>query len=315
MVLVTGASGFVGSALLRRLAADGRAAVGGYRSSPTSSLAGVQAVNMGDLGALEDCREALMQVNVLVHAAARVHVMHDSATDPLVEFRRVNVDGTLNLARQAVEAGVRRFVFLSSIKVNGESTQAGQAFSADDPPAPVDPYGISKYEAEQGLWQLAEQTGIEVVIVRLPLVYGPGVKANFERLMHWIARGLPLPLGAVNHNRRSLLALDNLIDLLCLCLTHPAAAGRTLMAADGEDLSTADLLRRLALALEIQPHLLNVPPGVLGWGASLLGKQAVAQRLLGNLQVDTRMTCELLAWQPPLTVDQGLQRVVQGRLQ
>lgn len=313
MVLVTGASGFVGSALLRRLTAEGRAAKGGYRNDQTSSLPSVLAVNMGDLGASMDCRKALKSVNVVVHAAARVHVMRDTAADPLTEFRRVNVDGTLSLARQAAEAGVQRFIFLSSIKVNGEATQAGHAFSADDLPAPEDPYGISKYEAEQGLRQLADQTGIEVVIVRLPLVYGPGVKANFERMMRWVARGVPLPLGAISNNRRSLLALDNLVDLLCICLRHPAAAGRTLMAADGEDLSTADLLCRLAQALGVRARLFNVPPGLLDWGALMLGKQAVAQRLFGNLQVDIRATCELLGWQPPLTVDQGLQRTVQGK--
>jgi nucleoside-diphosphate-sugar epimerase len=206
---------------------------------------------------------------------------------------------------------VRRFVFVSSIKVNGEATLRGESFSADDVPAPLDPYGISKLEAEQGLRELEAETNMEVVIVRPSLVYGPGVKANFSSMMRWVARGVPLPLGAVQ-NCRSMVALDNLVDLLITCLTHPAAAGQTFLASDGEDVSTTELLRRTAQAMGKTAFLLPVPAYLLESGAVLLGKRAVAQRLCGSLQVDIEKTRRLLGWNPPLTLDQGLKKAVEG---
>ncbi len=251
----------------------------------------------------------LSRVDAIVHLAARVHVMNDTASDPLTEFRRVNVDGTLNLARQAAAAGVRRFVFVSSVKVNGEETLPGKPFSAADAPAPVDPYGISKFEAERGLLQLASETGLEVVIVRPPLVYGPGVKANFEKMVRWLAKGMPLPLGGVHANRRSLIGLDNLVDLLTVCLRHPAAAGHVFMASDGEDLSTTDLLRRLGKAMHRPARLVPVPPALLELGGRLLGREDVVRRLTGSLQVDIGKTRQVLGWEPPVAVDEGLQRV------
>lgn len=266
---------------------------------------------IGELCADTDWGRALKDVQTIVHLAARVHVMGNRSTDPLNEFRRVNVDGTLNLVLQAAATGVRRLVFLSTIKVNGEKTLPGQLFSEDDRPSPKDPYAISKLEAEQCLLHTAKKTGIEVVIIRPPLVYGPGVKANFRRMMCILERGLPLPFGAVTENRRSLLGIDNLIDLLCLSLRHPAAANRVLVAADGEDLSTSALLHRLAQAMGVQAHLVRVPPILLAMAASLIGQRAVAQRLLGNLQVNIHTTRELLGWRPALTVEQGLQRTVQ----
>jgi nucleoside-diphosphate-sugar epimerase len=247
-----------------------------------------------------------------MHIAARVHVMNERAGDPLAEFRRVNVDGTLNLARQAASAGANRFVFVSSIKVNGESTTETQPFTAADTPAPQDPYGISKMEAEQGLRQIAAETGMEVVIVRPPLVYGPGVKANFASMMRAVQRGLPLPLGSVTHNRRSFVALDNLVDLLITCIDHPAAANQTFLVSDGEDLSTTDLLRRLGQALNKPARLFPVPPSLLQLGANLLGKGDMAQRLLGNLQVDISHTRNTLNWTPPISVDEGLRRAAAG---
>lgn len=249
----------------------------------------------------------------MVHAAARVHVMDDRASDPLAEFRRINVQGTLNLARQAAAAGVRRFVFISSIKVNGEATKLGIPFSADDIPAPLDPYGVSKMEAEQGLREIAAQTGMEVVIIRPPLVYGPGVKANFRAMMHWLTRGVPLPLGAI-HNRRSLVALDNLVDLIVSCLDHPAAANQTFLVSDGEDLSTTQLLRRMGRALGKPVRLIPVPPALIKVGATLMGKRAVAQRLCDSLQVDISKTRQLLGWSPLLSVDEGLKKAAQGYL-
>lgn len=235
--------------------------------------------------------------------------MSDTAADPLDEFRRVNVQGTLNLARQAAAAGVKRFAFVSSIKVNGESTQLGAPFKADDVPAPNDAYGLSKMEAEHGLREIALQTGIDVVIIRPPLVYGPGVKANFAAMMRWLRRGAPLPLGAI-HNQRSLVALGNLVDLIVTCLMHPAAANQTFLVSDGEDVSTTELLRRMGNALGREARLLPVPASWLKMTAALLGRQDVAQRLCGNLQVDISKARTLLGWRPPVSVGEGLRRAM-----
>jgi nucleoside-diphosphate-sugar epimerase len=267
---------------------------------------------MPPLAADADFRHMLAGVDAVVHLAARVHIMEERAADPLAAFRAVNTSGTLNLARQAAETGVRRFVFVSSVKVNGEETTPGSPFRHDDLPNPEDPYGISKREAEDGLLELAAQSGMDVVIVRPPLVYGPGVKANFAAMMRAVQRGLPLPLGAVTHNRRSLVALDNLVDLLITCLDHPAAANQTFLVSDGEDLSTADLLRWLGRAMNKPARLFPVPVPLLRAGAALLGKRDVARRLLGNLQIDISHTRETLGWTPPITVDEGLRRAVAG---
>jgi nucleoside-diphosphate-sugar epimerase len=238
--------------------------------------------------------------------------MRDAASDPLLAYRAANVEGTLNLARQAAAAGVRRFVFVSSIKVNGEQTAAGQAFGADDTASPQDAYGISKAEAEAGLKAIAVSTGMEVVIIRPPLVYGPGVKATFLSMMRWLQRGVPLPLGAVTRNRRSLVALDNLVDLIVTCVHHPAAANQTFLVSDGEDLSTTGLLQRLAAAMGVPARLLPVPAWALEAGAALLGRRAMLQRLCGNLQVDITKTRDVLGWLPPIGVDEGLRRAAAG---
>jgi nucleoside-diphosphate-sugar epimerase len=311
LILVTGGSGFVGSALLKQLLKDGFEVRASARSCLSTALKGVQFHQIGDMTATTDWSAALKGVQAVVHCAARVHVMQDDATDLLQAYREVNVKGTLNLANQAIQAGVRRFVFVSSIKVNGEATQPGRPFTADDLPSPLDPYGVSKFEAEQGLRGIEAQTGMEVVIVRPPLVYGPEVKANFAAMMCWVARGIPLPLGAI-HNARSMVALGNLVDLLVTCLKHPAAAGHTFLVSDGQDVSTTDLLRRTAQAMGKKALLLPVPASVLELCATLLGKRAVAQRLCGSLQVDIAKTCRLLGWIPPLTLDQGLRKAVEG---
>ena len=313
MILVTGATGFVGRALVLRLLAEDesrRVAVAvrrGGQQLPERVLPRVT----GDLEPSTDWSVALGGVSAVVHCAARVHVMSDTAADPLAKFRRVNVQGTLNLARQAAAVGARRFVFVSSIKVNGEATQLGRPFTADDAPAPLDAYGVSKMEAEQGLRELSAQTGMEVVIIRPPLVYGSDVKANFAAMMRWLRSGIPLPLGSI-HNQRSLVALDNLVDLIVTCLSHPAAANQTFLVSDGEDVSTTELLQRMGQAMNRQARLIPVPAGMLTQAAALMGKRDVAQRLCGSLQVDIQKTRQLLSWKPPLTLDQGLKKAAQG---
>jgi UDP-glucose 4-epimerase len=304
-VLVTGATGFVGRALLARLAADGHALRAAVRNRAPDL--DVEQVRVGDLGPNADWDPAVAGCGVVIHAAARVHVMNERAADPLAEYRRANVEGTLHLARRAAAAGVRRFVFVSSIKVNGEVTHPGRPFRADDPPAPVDAYGVSKLDAEQGLRHIADETGMQFTIVRPPLVYGPGVKANFLALMRALNRGLPLPLGAI-HNKRTLVALDNLVDLIAVCTRHPAAANAVFLAGDAEDLSTTELAQRLAAALGARARLIPVPAEMLEVAARLLGRGAFAQRLCGWLQVDIGATCERLGWSPPVGVDEALRR-------
>ena len=262
---------------------------------------------MGELNAITDWTAVLGGQDVLIHAATRAHVMKDETEDPLAEYRKVNVDGTLNLARQAAEAGVRRFIFVSSIKVNGEQTAEGRPFNAESTPAPEDAYGISKMEAEKALQALAEETGMEVVIIRPPLVYGPGVKGNFATMIKLLKKGFPLPLGAI-HNKRSLVALDNLVDLIITCIDHAEAVNQVFLAGDGEDLSTSELLRGIGKAMGQPARLIPVPRGMLMFAAGILGKKAVAQRVLGSLQVDISKARYLLGWEPPLSVEHGLRR-------
>jgi nucleoside-diphosphate-sugar epimerase len=309
-VLMTGATGFVGTALMQALSGNGSyKTIAALRRSVENLPPGVQAAHVGDFTGDTDWTAALEGVAVIIHAAARAHIMRDTASDPLAEFRRINVDATLNFARQAAAAGVTRFIFLSSVKVNGEQTFSGRSFTEQDPPAPQDPYGISKHEAEVGLRQLSTETGMEVVIVRPPLVYGSSVKGNFRSMMRWINKVIPLPLGAI-HNQRSLIALDNLVDFIVTCIDHPAAANQTFLVADGEDLSTTDLLRRVGKAMGKPARLIPVPMSVIKLGARLMGKQAMAQRLCGNLQVDISRAREVLGWNPPVSVDEGLRRAV-----
>ncbi|SEG57113.1 UDP-glucose 4-epimerase family protein [Marinobacterium lutimaris] len=310
-VLVTGASGFLGQALLQQLVGHSEFQVQAVqRSAQRNDAVPLHIVPVhivGDFGAAPDFSGTLCGQQVVIHTAARAQIMNDQLADPLAEYRRVNVDGTLNLARQAAWAGVKRFIFISSIKVNGEQTSQVKPFTAEDLPSPQDPYGQSKLEAEQGLQQLAAETGMELVIIRPPLVYGPGVKGNFASLIRLVRKGRPLPLGAI-HNQRSLVALDNLVDLIITCIDHPAAANQIFLAGDGEDLSTTDLLRRLSRAMSRQLWILPVPAFLLRLGAALLGKQAMADRLLGSLRVDISKARELLGWEPPITVEEGLRR-------
>lgn len=307
-VLITGASGFVGGALLRRLSgAPGCICVAGVRASLPGGqgASGETQLLLGDLAERCLTPDALLGLDVVVHAAARVHVLAERQTDPLAAFRAVNVGGSLHLAECAARAGVRRFVFISSVKVNGESNPVNRPFEASCVANPQDAYGLSKWEAEQELQALCERTGMQLVVVRPPLVYGPGVRGNFHRLMTHLYRGLPLPLAALD-NRRSLLAMENLVDFLSLCLSHPAAAGQTFMLSDGEDLSVAQLARHLLAALGRPDRLLPMPRIVLQRSLELFGRRAVAQRLCGELRVDIAKNHRLLGWRPPVAAADAL---------
>lgn len=313
-LLITGASGFVGRALcntLRQLRLAAHSVVPAVRVA--HGLPGEKVI--GEINGCTEWRAALTGMDAVVHLAARVHVMRDAAADPLAAYRAVNVEGTLHLARQAAAAGVRRFVFVSSIKVNGE--ERATAYTEVDTPAPGDAYALSKWEAEQGLQQIAAATGLEVVILRPPLVYGPGVGANFLALLRAVTRGMPLPLGAIN-NQRSLIYVGNLADAIVRCLEHPAAAGKTFMVSDGEDVSTSGLVRRMAAALGRPARLLPVPPSLLHAAARFAKKfpkgrtaPALTRRLLDSLAIDSSAIRRDLDWSPPFTLDDGLRKTVQ----
>jgi UDP-glucose 4-epimerase len=312
-ILITGASGLIGRALLVHLVKSGQfEVIASTRHLTSSKVIGAEYLVVHGFSPQSRWQAALAGVQAVVHAAARVHVMNDSVADPLADFRAVNVEGTLNLARQAAAAGVKRFVFISSVKVNGETTRIGKAFVEADAPNPLDAYGQSKFEAEQGLLHLSSETGLEVVIIRPPLVYGPGVKANFAALMRAVQSGWPLPLGRV-YNLRSLVALDNLLDFIILCISLPQAANHNFFVSDGQDISTTELIRGMAKAAGVSPRLLPVPVWALQAGARLLGKGDAMQRLCGNLQVDISKARNLLGWVPPVSVEEGLRRAMQGR--
>ena len=308
-VLLTGANGFVGRAVGSALGKSGHTVRAAVRNAVSNPNVYSDSVSVGEIDGNTDWSKSLVNVDVIIHLAARVHVMREMASTPLASFRTVNVDGTLNLARQAADAGVKRMIFLSSIKVNGETTIGKQAFSEQDQVQPQNDYALSKWEAEQGLHKIAEDSGMAVTIIRPPLVYGPGVKGNFEALINIVKMGWPLPLASIN-NQRSLIGIDNLVDFIITCVHHSGAANETFLLKDGEDMSTPQLIRRLAKITGKTPRLFPIPLKALQGLAIIAGKRDVMQRLCGDLQIDNHKATYLLGWTPPITVDEGLNRTV-----
>jgi nucleoside-diphosphate-sugar epimerase len=309
-ILVTGANGFVGRALCRRLSAEGFPVRQAVRNNAAADNLSGDVVVVGDIGPDTEWQEALRNIEVVVHLAARVHMLHESGDTVAAVYRHVNRDGTIRLAEQAARAGVRRLIFLSSIKVNGEGTRPGQPYTEADTANPQDPYGISKWEAEEILRQMDRRGVIETVIVRPPLIYGPGVGANFLRLIKLVDRGLPLPFGHTA-NKRSLIAVENLCDFLLCCITHPAASGHTFLVSDGKDLSTTELVQLIGQYLGKIPPLLPVPYGLMRFPAALLNREELVTRLWGSLQVDINKAQQLLGWHPPIPVNTGIHETIQ----
>ena len=303
-ILVTGASGFVGRAVCRRMLDLGWSVRGGVRRIDAILPNGAEKVLVGEITGETDWSDALQGIDVVIHLAARVHVMQEKSSDPLAEFRKVNVEGTLRLAEDAAKAGVKRLVYVSSIKVNGEAT-FDRPFSESDEPNPQDPYGISKHEAEMALQKISAETGLEVVIVRPPLVYGPGVGGNFARMLGWIEKGIPLPLGSVR-NRRSMIYVENLADALIHCATRPEAANETFLVSDAETVSTPELVRILSEKMGVKPAIFPLPLALLAMLGKLAGKSAEIERLTGSLEIDSSGIREKLGWQPQFDLDKGL---------
>ncbi len=310
-VMVTGANGFVGKLLCAALHTQGQA-IRAVTRSASAQADGSEQVVVSTIDCATDWSVALQNVDIVIHLAARVHIMNDAATDPLAEFRKVNVDGTLNLAQQAAKVGVKRFIFVSSVKVNGEQIDLAKPFTEDNTANPQDAYGISKWEAEQALHKIYAVTGMEIVIVRPPLVYGADVKGNFAQMIKVLAKGIPLPFASVK-NLRSLIYVENLVDALILCTTHPKAAGQTYLVSDGEDISTPDLLRKLSIAMGKPAKLLPCSPIFMRLAGRLFGRSDQIEKLIGSLQVDSSKIRRELGWNPPFTLDEGLKAAVSER--
>ena len=302
-IIVTGLSGFLGSSIKKNYHGD---IYGIGRHQPTDFQGVFFKKNLGESTCYTECFEG---IGVVIHCAARAHIMNDEVVDPLAEYRRVNVSGSLNLAQQAADAGVKRFIYISSIKVNGESTSGSVPFTEKDTAEPLDPYGVSKYEAEEGLKKIAADTGMEVVIIRPPLVYGAGVKANFLNLLKLSNTGLPLPFGLVN-NKRSMVYVENLVDFIVKCIDHPAAVNQTFLVSDNHDLSLSALLNLIRTSMNKPARLIPVPEFLFKLAGLIFRKQDVVDRLVGDLQVDSSKARSLLDWKPPYSVEQGIQSTV-----
>ncbi len=307
-ILVTGANGFVGEVLCRKLVERGFEAKGAVRSAHIPLAPGVEKIVAGSIDSSTDWSSALKGIDCVIHLAARVHVMKEESPDPLAEFRRVNAEGTRRLALAAAERGVKRLVYVSSIKVNGEATK-GEPCSEQVAPNPQDPYALSKWEAEQSLLEISRETGLEIVILRPPLVYGPGVGGNFIRMLEWIKKGIPLPLGSVK-NRRSMIHVENLADALILCSTHPDAKNETFLVSDSECISTPDLIRMLSEKMGREARIFPFPVPLLHVLGRLTGKSAEIERLTGSLEIDSSKIRQKLGWKPPHSILDGLKDTV-----
>lgn len=307
LVLLTGVGGFVGAALHKQL--EKMSGLGVRYTGRSLKCEAVNDYHVADLTPGTNWEPIVSGINVIIHCAARVHIMDDNVNDPLAEFRTVNVEGTLNLALQAEKAGVRRFIFISSIKVNGEGTTQNQMYRESDAPKPEDEYGLSKCEAEIALLELAKNSNMDVVIIRPPLVYGPAVKGNLLSLLKLAKTGFPLPLGAI-HNRRSMVYVGNLVDLIIRCIDHPDAANQVFLVSDNRDLSTTELLRMIRADMNLPVRLLPVPSALLHLVGRLTGKSQVIERLCGSLQVDVSKAHKLLEWKPPFSVEEGMREMV-----
>lgn len=311
-ILITGANGYLGQSLSLESLRRGIEVCAAVRK--LSKLPGfIEATNIGDINSTTDWSRALRECEVVVHLAARVHVNGKKESEDIEEFRKVNVEGTMNLAKQSSIVGIKRFIFISTIGVNGAET-FGTPYKPQDTPAPHSAYALSKHEAERGLLKLAMETDMEVVIIRPPIIYGAKAPGNFGLLVDWLKRSIPLPLGCVKHNLRSFVAIDNIVDLILTCVMHPNAANKIFLVSDGEDISTAELLKKMGKTMQRPVYLLSVPVKLLILIASILGRKVMARSLLGSLQLDISDTCEVLNWKPSISMDEGLRRAVGGGL-
>ena len=308
-LLITGGTGFIGKAICENLKSYNYLVNITSRNNHLKKQNGLIFHNIGEIDQNTKWIDVLDGVNCVIHCAAKTHLLKDLKKNSLFAFRKVNVEGTINLAKQAAACGVKRLIFLSSIKVNGEKTVESSMFKHNDISKPEDAYGISKWEAERGLWEISKQTGLEVVIIRAPLVYGRGVKGNLKRLIKLIKSGTPLPFSLVK-NKRSLIGIDNLVDIITRCIDHPNAAGKTFLVCDGEDLSTPDLLHFIASAMGRSARMFPLPISLLKLFGFVLRRQSDVDRLIGSLQIDNSFTKEILNWNPPVDVEEGIRKMV-----
>ena len=312
-ILITGSTGFVGQKLCKKLISDNYSIREAVRSNSEKQLGKKEIFNVGEIDKSTNWSASLQDIDCVIHCAARAHVMNENKLDTLATYRKVNVDGTRNLAEQCAKAGVKRLIFLSSIKVNGEKTKVSFSFRHDDNPKPEDAYGISKWEAELALQQVSKKYGIEIVIIRAPLVYGPNVKGNFLKLINIAARRIPLPISRIN-NIRSFVGIENLIDLISCCIKHPAAAGKIFLVSDNKDMSTPELIKKIGKAMGKSQYFIPLPVSILQFLGAIIGKSSEIERLVSNLQMDCNNTFEVLGWRPPVNPDDAILETIKWYL-